>query len=110
MNRRGFLTSILALGAAPAIVRAANLMKVVTPSGIVAYGGLITPEVGSYIYLARGNGKQEVGSFVGAETSVLLGWKPEFLLIKRIDEVGPWVKRIIGEDNVLRMPIEDRPA
>lgn len=32
MNRRGFLSSILALGAAPAIVRAESLMKV---SGII---------------------------------------------------------------------------
>lgn len=31
MNRRGFLTSILALGAAPAIVRAESLMKLWVP-------------------------------------------------------------------------------
>lgn len=31
MNRRGFLTGILALGAAPAIVRAESLMKIWTP-------------------------------------------------------------------------------
>lgn len=35
LSRRGFLTGMLALGAAPAIVRAASLMKVVTPSGLL---------------------------------------------------------------------------
>lgn len=39
LSRRGFLTGMLALGAAPAIVRAASLMKVVTPAG------LLVPEV-----------------------------------------------------------------
>ena len=33
MNRRGFLGSILALGAAPAIVKASSLMKVPAPVG-----------------------------------------------------------------------------
>lgn len=32
MNRRGFLGSILALGAAPAIVRAESLMRIIAPS------------------------------------------------------------------------------
>lgn len=32
ITRRGFLAGMLALGAAPAIVKAANLMKVVAPS------------------------------------------------------------------------------
>lgn len=35
LSRRGFLTGMLALGAAPAIVRAASLMKVVTPAGLI---------------------------------------------------------------------------
>ncbi len=34
-TRRGFLLGMLALGAAPAIVRAASLMPVVTPAGLV---------------------------------------------------------------------------
>lgn len=38
LSRRGFLTGMLALGAAPAIVRAASLMKVVTPSGLIWSG------------------------------------------------------------------------
>lgn len=38
LSRRGFLTGMLALGAAPAIVRAASLMKVVTPAGLVWSG------------------------------------------------------------------------
>ena len=36
MNRRGFLAGILAAGMAPAVVRAASLMKVVSPAGLVA--------------------------------------------------------------------------
>lgn len=32
MNRRGFLATMLAAGAAPAIVRASSLMKLVVPS------------------------------------------------------------------------------
>ena len=36
MNRRGFLVGILAAGMAPAVVRAASLMKVVSPAGLVA--------------------------------------------------------------------------
>jgi hypothetical protein len=35
MNRRGFLGSILALGAAPAIVRAESLMSLWTPPALV---------------------------------------------------------------------------
>ncbi len=31
MNRRGFLTSILAAGAAPAVVKADSLMKIIVP-------------------------------------------------------------------------------
>jgi len=38
LSRRGFLTGMLALGAAPAIVRAASLMKVVTPAGLIWSG------------------------------------------------------------------------
>lgn len=37
MNRRGFLTSIIALGAAPAIVRADSLMRVV-PMDVDVFG------------------------------------------------------------------------
>lgn len=35
LSRRGFLTGMVALGAAPAIVRAASLMKVITPAGLL---------------------------------------------------------------------------
>lgn len=35
MNRRGFLVGILAAGMAPAVVRAASLMKVVSPTGLM---------------------------------------------------------------------------
>ena len=44
ITRRGFLTSILAVGAAPAIVRAESLMKLVCrPSG------LLVPSVNLYV-------------------------------------------------------------
>ncbi len=39
VSRRGFLTGMLALGAAPAIVRAASLMPVVTPAGLIVPSG-----------------------------------------------------------------------
>lgn len=37
MNRRGFMGSILALGAAPAIVRADSLMRIVAPMSDMEY-------------------------------------------------------------------------
>lgn len=40
MNRRGFLTGILALGAAPAIVRAESLMKIWVPPQDILCGEL----------------------------------------------------------------------
>jgi hypothetical protein len=60
MNRRGFLSSILALGAAPAIVRADSLMRIVPHDLVVLTdnfgwvsvndyrGPLITGEFGRY--------------------------------------------------------------
>lgn len=49
MNRRSFISSILALGTAPAIVRADSLMRIVPMDTVVEYdtyalGYLITPE------------------------------------------------------------------
>lgn len=38
MNRRGFLGSILALGAAPAIVRAESIMRLATPELLAVPG------------------------------------------------------------------------
>lgn len=48
VSRRGFLTGMLALGAAPAIVRAASLMPVVTPAGLIVPSGdvLLPMEIG----------------------------------------------------------------
>jgi hypothetical protein len=40
MNRRGFLGSILALGAAPAIVRAGSLMRVIAPPKLPPLNGI----------------------------------------------------------------------
>jgi len=51
VTRRGFLTGMLALGAAPAIVRAASMMKVVTPAGIVH-----AASADRYIQMAGSNG------------------------------------------------------
>lgn len=45
MNRRGFLSSILALGAAPAIVRADSLMRVV-PRETLILGPVLFEPVG----------------------------------------------------------------
>lgn len=44
MNRRGFLGSILALGAAPAIVRADSLMRIVPRDALVLPGTGLTVE------------------------------------------------------------------
>lgn len=45
MNRRGFLGSILALGAAPAIVRADSLMRIVPMETLVALDAEAMAEV-----------------------------------------------------------------
>lgn len=45
MNRRGFLGAMLALGAAPAIVRASSLMRL-APSMELTDSGLIVPRSG----------------------------------------------------------------
>ena len=58
MDRRGFLSSVLALGVAPAIVRADSLMRVVPRSaGFVLgaqppgwIGGIVTRAQGGFIY------------------------------------------------------------
>lgn len=42
MNRRGFLGSILALGAAPAIVRADSLMRIVPMDAAILLPGAVT--------------------------------------------------------------------
>jgi hypothetical protein len=38
MDRRGFLSSILALGMAPAIVRAESIMRIVVPQRVILWG------------------------------------------------------------------------
>lgn len=53
MNRRGFLSSCLALGAAPMIVRASSLMKIIVPPpekvGVILSGefnyGMVSEEM-----------------------------------------------------------------
>ena len=45
MNRRGFLTAMLAAGAAPAIVKAANIMPIFTRRDDL---GLLVPQLGPY--------------------------------------------------------------
>ena len=52
MNRRGFLTSILALGAAPAIVRADSLMRIVPrETGIISAAEYTWTQVGGTILI-----------------------------------------------------------
>lgn len=48
MNRRGFLGSILALGAAPAIVRADSLMRIIPRDIGILIGAEVTAEVMTY--------------------------------------------------------------
>ena len=83
MNRRGFLTSILALGAAPAIVKASSLMKVqeiwlpenniISQSGIILYGDGINYDApairalmdGKSVYDIRG--RKIIGPYINNE-------------------------------------------
>ena len=48
MQRRSFLTSILALGAAPAIVKADSLMRIVPPKLMVPGRGFVISQVMSF--------------------------------------------------------------
>jgi hypothetical protein len=49
-NRRGFLGSIFAAAAAPAIVRAESLMKIYVPPQEIAYETLGPYDINSYTY------------------------------------------------------------
>lgn len=51
MNRRGFLTSILAAAAAPSIVRADSLMRIIVPSRELVIPQLwMADRIGGYYY------------------------------------------------------------
>lgn len=70
MNRRGFLTSCLALGAAPAIVRADSLMRIV-PRDLVLCEMTLEEALVHFHYYAVPRGLipiRQVGQFVIAKT------------------------------------------
>jgi len=48
MNRRGFLTGMLALAAAPAIVKASSLMKIAAPAGYRFEGAILVDDPWSH--------------------------------------------------------------
>ena len=84
MNRRGFLTSILALSAAPAIVRADSLMRIVPrdagfvlgaqPPGWI--GGIVTRAQGGIIYDGL---VYSVTGCVLDEGGRIVSWRPDGL-------------------------------
>jgi hypothetical protein len=53
MNRRGFLASCLALGAAPAIVRADSLMRIVPVETTILPASWIEQQIGARMVLVR---------------------------------------------------------
>ena len=94
-SRRGFFASMLAAAAAPAIVRASSLMPVVVPKVWTPPQGIVTPPLGRFtvsdaweiypigdveslfatqLYTGKGSTQTIAHS---------LGWKPEFIMIKR---------------------------
>ena len=87
MNRRGFLGSVLALAAAPAIVRASSLMKVrqiIVPSVHILYGDGIRDDTvalqaalnGKQVFYPDGqlvNGLLRSRSFLIAQTVIVYG-------------------------------------
>lgn len=89
-SRRGFLGSIFAAAAAPAIVRAASLMPVAAPKLILPPTNIITPEqlFGEMLY--KGNG--------ATVRTINLGWKPQFIMIKANNKAGDWQFVPLGND------------
>lgn len=81
-SRRGFLGSIFAAAAAPAIVRAASLMPVTAPKIIAPPTNIITPDqlFGEVLY--KGDG--------ATVRTITLGWKPQFIMIKASNKAGDW--------------------
>lgn len=99
MNRRGFLASMMALGVAPAIVRAESIMRVrpvITPYGI---GDVIAPTIagdvtefmaGDIVKWAGAEFSGPAGMYVvtavtrsGFEVSNLTGLLPESITVPR---------------------------
>ena len=54
MNRRGFIGSILALCAAPAIVRADSLMRIIPPRALILWGDGIHDDTLAFQALVQG--------------------------------------------------------
>ena len=74
MNRRSFMSAIFALGAAPAIVRADSLMRIVVPkpAQLLAFGGMTTTLGGNSLLTIEMITREALrilhaqGAFVGA--------------------------------------------
>ena len=97
LTRRGFLTSILALAAAPAIVRASSLMSLPSPKKI-----LIPPN--NYVYYAFGEtGEFDAGTTNSGTSVYYLGWRPQFIFLKPILSGGDWLVTQNGE--IINTPI-----
>ena len=96
ITRRGFLAGILATAAAPAIVKASNLMKLYVPSQELIPKTAIG---GEYIAYAFGNGTTDkvfdIMTYIGTGQPATIvpnfGWKPDMLIVKRRDAPEDWL-------------------
>lgn len=85
MNRRGFLGSILAAAAAPAIVRASSLMPIVAPKIIVPSKEIFVPPHDLEDVFKT---KLYTGTGVSQTITHSIGYAPSFILIKKSDGSG----------------------
>lgn len=99
MNRRGFLSSILALAAAPAIVRADSLMRIVpVDTAILTYGWTEFP-IDAVNRHAAELFKSEFGRY---EHTIIIDQMRDPLRVRLLppDPAGPWeraFKRAMAE-------------
>ena len=90
MNRRGFIGSILAIGAAPAIVRASSLMRV---------QGIIVPTLGEVVAVNAGNSLLTIDQITKVALRVL---EKQMRDSGSILVEGNWVKDPL-QSNVIRI-------
>lgn len=88
MKRRGFLESMFAAAAAPAIVRAESLMPIVPPKIWTPPQGIVAPENGWVMHPIDPADKLfDAGLYTGtgqhATIHHALGYAPSFILIKQ---------------------------
>lgn len=69
MNRRGFLSSVIALGASPAIVRAESMMKLWVPRNVLRPIALSYIQVGSFVTMDN-SGLVKLASFGDRPTGI----------------------------------------